>query len=215
MQAVQDELTLLGNRTTPFSQQDVHYKVEFYTDFNLNFMRIDAQDAFERLKETLGELSKNLVYNHGQVHDTGLFPGCIDQLVRCFYSAIEEPLTNAHENQSLSTGQAEIVAAVEKHEGKLFFASLADIVEEFALSKSQVFTVTVYNASNNNTMIEELIKVGYIQSPEHHMRCFAHILNLAAQDLLAYLHILLILLNNCRLTTNSFAKVLKDWSNLC
>ena len=74
-----------------------------------------------------------------------------------------------------------------KHEGKLLAASLADIFEEFALSKSQVFTVTVDNASNNNTMIEELIKVGYIQSPEHHIRCFAHILNLAAQDLLAYI----------------------------
>jgi hypothetical protein len=74
-----------------------------------------------------------------------------------------------------------------KHEGKLLAASLVDIFEEFALSKSQVFTVTVDNASNNNTMIEELIKVGYIQSPEHHIRCFAHILNLAAQDLLAYI----------------------------
>ena len=114
MQAVQDELTLLGNRTSPFRQQDVHYRVEFYTDFNLNSLRIDAQEAFHRLREMLGKLSKNLVYNHGQVHDTDLFPGCIDQMVKCFYSAIEEPLSDAHTNQSLSIGQAEIVAAVEQ-----------------------------------------------------------------------------------------------------
>ena len=122
MQAVQDQLTLLGDRTTPFRLQDVHYRVEFYTDFNLNFLRGDnpnflriaAQDAFQRLRETLGELSKNLVYKHGQVHDTNLFPGCIDHMVRCLYSAIKEPLTDAHTNQSLSTGQAEIVAAVEQ-----------------------------------------------------------------------------------------------------
>lgn len=74
-----------------------------------------------------------------------------------------------------------------KHDGKRLAASLVYLFEEFGLSKSQVLTVTVDNASNNSTMVDELIKKGYIDSAEHHIRCFAHILNLAAQDLLGYI----------------------------
>lgn len=40
------------------------------------------------------------------------------------------------------------------------------------------------NASNNGIMLNHLISTGYIEGKEHHIRCFAHILNLAVQDLL-------------------------------
>ena len=40
-------------------------------------------------------------------------------------------------------------------------------------------------------MMKELIDKGYITSSEYRIRCLAHILNLAAQDLLSYISILI------------------------
>jgi hAT family C-terminal dimerisation region/Domain of unknown function (DUF4413) len=45
--------------------------------------------------------------------------------------------------------------------------------------------ITLDNASNNDSFIEELIKKDHSFTAEHHVRCFGHILNLAAKDALA------------------------------
>lgn len=89
------------------------------------------------------------------------------------------------------TGLLDFVKISGKHTGKSLAASLINIFEDFHFKKTQVFTITVDNASNNNTMMKELIEKGYITSSEYRIRCFAHILNLAAQDLLSYISILI------------------------
>ena len=114
MQDLEDQLTLLRHRVGPFGEQDVHYRVEFYSDFDIRSLSISPKLALDSLNETLGDLSRNLVFNHGQIHDTNVFPCCIFNLVASLYAAIQTPLRDAHERQSLGTAQAEIVAAVEQ-----------------------------------------------------------------------------------------------------
>jgi hypothetical protein len=84
----------------------------------------------------------------------------------------------------LESGLLDFVRVNGKHNGSRLAASLIYVFNKFELTKSQVVTITVDNASNNDTMVENLIQKGYLESGEHHIRCFAHILNLCAQDLL-------------------------------
>jgi hypothetical protein len=48
-----------------------------------------------------------------------------------------------------------------------------------------MFAITLDNASNNDSFIEELMKRKPSFTADHHVRCFGHILNLAAKDALA------------------------------
>jgi hypothetical protein len=69
------------------------------------------------------------------------------------------------------------------HSGIKISSVLLDVLKEYQL-EDRILTVTVDNASNNNTLVTELIEMGTICDGEHHIRCFAHIVNLAAQDLI-------------------------------
>jgi len=71
-----------------------------------------------------------------------------------------------------------------KHTGVKMACKFQESIDNFGIPKDKVFTVTVDNASSNDTMVEALIEDGYLESGEHHVRCFAHILNLVAQNLL-------------------------------
>lgn len=46
--------------------------------------------------------------------------------------------------------------------------------------------ITVDNASNNNVFCRDFIEKGLLKDGEHHIRCFAHILNLACKDALEF-----------------------------
>ena len=85
---------------------------------------------------------------------------------------------------------------IDKHEGKRLAQVLINLFDDFGLEKSQILTLTVDNCSNNSTMMNTLIEKGYIESAEYHIKCFAHILNLAAQDLLGFISNLLNQLRN-------------------
>jgi hypothetical protein len=66
------------------------------------------------------------------------------------------------------------------HAGVKIALVLEEILKEYQIEGR--ITVTLDNASNNDTLVNELIKKGILLDAEHHIRCFAHIVNLAAQD---------------------------------
>lgn len=67
------------------------------------------------------------------------------------------------------------------HSGSKMAEVLFNVLREYQI-EDRILTVTMDNASNNNTLVDELIKMGTISDAEHHIRCFSHIVNLAAQD---------------------------------
>lgn len=67
------------------------------------------------------------------------------------------------------------------HSGEQIASVLKNIVDEFGI-KDKVLAVCTDNASNNDTFIQDLLDNGYIKDKECHIRCFAHVLNLSAQD---------------------------------
>lgn len=85
------------------------------------------------------------------------------------------------------SGLLDFVPIKGRHFGERLALSLIHVFEDYGISKSQVLTITVDNASNNDTMMKTLITKGYLRNGEHHIRCFAHILNLTAQDLLGFI----------------------------
>lgn len=70
------------------------------------------------------------------------------------------------------------------HSGINLANKFSEIVDSFVQDKSKILAICTDNASNNDTFVDQLIKREYLSSPEGHIRCFAHILHLAAQDAL-------------------------------
>ena len=71
------------------------------------------------------------------------------------------------------------------HTGVNLYAAFKNTLEQLNL-KHKVLGVTLDNASNNNTFIEELHRDEDTSFDDfHHIRCFAHVLNLAAQAALS------------------------------
>jgi hypothetical protein len=68
-----------------------------------------------------------------------------------------------------------------KHTGAKIALVLEEILKDYQIEK-RILTVTLDNASNNDTLVEELIRQGILVDAEHHIRCSSHIINLAAQD---------------------------------
>lgn len=68
-----------------------------------------------------------------------------------------------------------------RHSGVNMALVLEEIVNEYQI-KERILTVTMDNASNNDKLVDELIAEGIIVDSESHIRCFSHIVNLAAQD---------------------------------
>lgn len=69
------------------------------------------------------------------------------------------------------------------HEGTQISAAIQVIVDEFGL-KGRILALCCDNATNNDTMVGDLIANGYLPDQESHQRCFCHVLNLAAEDAL-------------------------------
>ncbi|OAJ42780.1 hypothetical protein BDEG_26192 [Batrachochytrium dendrobatidis JEL423] len=71
----------------------------------------------------------------------------------------------------------------DSHSSQNIAALFKQIVEPICGDrKSLILGICTDNASNNEVFIQELINSGYLESPECHHRCFAHVLDLAAQD---------------------------------
>ena len=68
-----------------------------------------------------------------------------------------------------------------KHSGANMALVLESILKEYKI-EDRILSITMDNASNNDKLLDELIKKGIIVDAEQHIRCFAHIVNLAAQD---------------------------------
>lgn len=71
-----------------------------------------------------------------------------------------------------------------KHDGLKHSQILSKCLERLAIPMSKILAITVDNAGNNDTLFNFLEG---ISSNTSHVRCLAHIINLAAQDLLSQL----------------------------
>ena len=80
----------------------------------------------------------------------------------------------------LKTVILDFVTLPGSHTGDNIADKFKGIIDQFGI-KDLLSTVTTDNATNNDTFIQRLLDDGYLKSPEHHIRCFGHVINLAAQ----------------------------------
>ena len=80
------------------------------------------------------------------------------------------------------TGLLDFIPLSGRHTGNNIAEAIINVFKEFQIKKEQIFTMTVDNASNIDVLLSTLIREGYLKNAENHIRCFAHVLNLAAQD---------------------------------
>ena len=71
----------------------------------------------------------------------------------------------------------------QQHTGENLAQVYREIISDYKLT-GKIGCITVDNASNNDTFIASLLKSGDLRSKEYHVRCFGHVLNLAAQAVL-------------------------------
>jgi hypothetical protein len=69
------------------------------------------------------------------------------------------------------------------HGGSQISEVIRQIADDFCL-KGRILALCCDNATNNDVMIADLIAKGYLPHGEAHQRCFAHVLNLAAEEAL-------------------------------
>jgi hypothetical protein len=79
----------------------------------------------------------------------------------------------------------DFVPVTGSHSGRNLAEKLIEVFDDYCIQSSQVFTITVDNATSNDMMIDHLIQNEFVIGPEHHIRCFAHILN--PRDLLEFI----------------------------
>jgi hypothetical protein len=77
----------------------------------------------------------------------------------------------------------DFIAFKGSHTGEKMGETLISVLEEFGI-ENKILTVTVDNKSNNDTMVAYLLNKGILKDAECHIRCFAHVLNLAVKDAL-------------------------------
>jgi hypothetical protein len=88
------------------------------------------------------------------------------------------------ENFELQSGLLAFMPFDGSHTGENIAGKFKEALDTFRIRFSQVMAITVDNASNNDTFISSLVRTGVLSNKEAHIRCFAHVLNLAAQDAL-------------------------------
>ncbi|KIL55792.1 hypothetical protein M378DRAFT_53553, partial [Amanita muscaria Koide BX008] len=78
----------------------------------------------------------------------------------------------------------DILEVAQSHSGLNLAAAFANVLEDFGIS-DKILSITCDNASNNDTMIEELEDlVAAFPGETNRTRCFAHIINLVAKSVL-------------------------------
>lgn len=88
------------------------------------------------------------------------------------------------DNFELQSGLLDFTLLRGKHSGIALAEMFLEIISDMGITNEQVIAIVCDNASNNDAMVDCLIKERILQSGESHIRCFAHILNLAAKDFL-------------------------------
>src|ERR1700733_4848515 len=71
----------------------------------------------------------------------------------------------------------------QSHSGLNLALVFVDILKEFEI-EHKILSITCDNASNNDTMVEEMAKTLTAFSEVNHTCCFAYIINLIAKSLL-------------------------------
>jgi len=78
----------------------------------------------------------------------------------------------------------DIVEVACSHSGFNLATAFAKILEDFGIS-DKILSITCDNASNNDTMIEELaVLIDDFPGPANQTRCFLHILNLVVKSII-------------------------------
>lgn len=85
------------------------------------------------------------------------------------------------DNFTLRSHTIAVRHVIDTHTGENLANLLDEVLLEYGL-RDQILTITLDNASNNDTMVAKLIELGILHSNEHHVRCFAHVLNLVAKS---------------------------------
>lgn len=70
------------------------------------------------------------------------------------------------------------------HSGQTFKDIFSYALQSLAIPLDKISSITVDNASSNDTFFEELEEIFDMLGVDQHIRCLAHIINLAAQDVL-------------------------------
>jgi hypothetical protein len=85
---------------------------------------------------------------------------------------------------SLQSGLLDFCHLPGSHTGENIANCFMQSLKKRGIPSDKVMGVVVDNAKNNDSFVEKLIQLGVLQSEEHHIRCLAHIINLACQDML-------------------------------
>ena len=80
----------------------------------------------------------------------------------------------------LRSGLLDFIPFSSSHSGQAIFRIFDKTLEEKKL-KTKLLAISVDNASNNDTFIGHMIKHYPSFTKDHHIRCFAHVLNLSSQ----------------------------------
>ena len=85
-------------------------------------------------------------------------------------------------NFKLCTYILDFIVFKDQHSGYEISNLFSNVISDFNL-QGRTMGITTDNASNNDVFIQELLDKNYLLSPESHIRCFAHVLNLVAQEI--------------------------------
>lgn len=70
------------------------------------------------------------------------------------------------------------------HSGKTFKDLFSNALQSLGIPLDKIISITVDNASSNDTFFDQLEEIFDVLGEDQHIRCLAHIINLAAQDVL-------------------------------
>ena len=77
----------------------------------------------------------------------------------------------------------DFIPFMSSHTGRAIYEEFDKALDRFGM-KQKLLTISVDNATNNDSFITIMIQKYPSFTKEHHIRCFAHVLNLAAQQIM-------------------------------
>jgi hypothetical protein len=84
----------------------------------------------------------------------------------------------------LKSGILDFIPFSGSHAGVKLSEAFKKCMDEFDINPSKIMAITLDNASNNNSFIQDLLSKDILESVSQQIRCFAHILNLIAKSVM-------------------------------